>query len=89
MATRAKLLILGGTADGRQMCDLVHERWPDLALIYSVAGVTPAATVKQPKAPVTFIRGGFSQYGGLADYLLAHKISLVINATHPLCPIYD
>ena len=75
------LLILGGTLDGRTMAQELHEQ--GLAIIYSVAGL-----VRQPQVDCPVISGGFSQYGGLSNYVQSesiHKkaITGILDATHP------
>lgn len=73
-----KLLILGGTADARHLAGALHQMQSALELVYSVAGL-----VRQPQVPATVVSGGFSQFGGLSTYCKAHKISGIVNATHP------
>ena len=41
-----KLLLLGGTADARKLCALLHSQYPDAELVYSVAGL-----VRIPQVP--------------------------------------
>jgi precorrin-6A/cobalt-precorrin-6A reductase len=74
----SRLLILGGTADAvslaRQAADL-----PGLEVTYSLAGVTA-----DPNLPdCTVRRGGFEGAGGLASFLQADGIDIVLDATHP------
>ncbi|ADZ90511.1 precorrin-6A/cobalt-precorrin-6A reductase [Marinomonas mediterranea] len=71
-----KILLLGGTADARQLADQLHLK--GLQVVYSIAGL-----VRIPKLGCEVLVGGFTQFGGLERYLVEHKISLVINATHP------
>lgn len=70
------LLILGGTADGRQLADALHKQ--RLHVIYSVAGL-----VRVPKVPCKVISGGFRQFGGLNTYIQQQNISAILDATHP------
>lgn len=72
----SKLLILGGTADARIMAGKLHEA--GVEVIYSVAGM-----VRRPVLDCQVISGGFSQFGGLANYLKEQQISLLLDATHP------
>ena len=74
------LLLLGGTSDARKvvkaldvkgLLDRVH-------VIYSVAGL-----VRIPELPCTVISGGFTQFGGLKQYLMDQQIDLLLDVTHP------
>lgn len=71
-----KILLLGGTADGRHLA----ERFSQLGykVLYSIAGL-----VRVPTLPCEILVGGFTQFGGLANVLKDRQIDLVINATHP------
>ncbi|MGX9417793.1 precorrin-6A/cobalt-precorrin-6A reductase [Vibrio sp. WJH972] len=71
-----KVLIVGGTADGRKLATTLHEQGVDV--VYSIAGLVRKATV-----PCAVISGGFTQFGGLARYLHDQGISHVVDATHP------
>ena len=73
-----KLLILGGTADARQLTTTMHQIQPCLELVYSVAGL-----VRQPQVPATVVSGGFSQFGGLGAYCKNQHINGIVTATHP------
>ncbi len=74
----AKLLILGGTAEARALAAEAAER-PGLAVVTSLAGRTRA-----PIAPKGALRrGGFGGAEGLAAYLRAEGIDLVVDASHP------
>jgi len=76
------VLILGGTAEARQLAGrLVRRR--DLAITLSLAGRT-AVPAEQP-VPVRI--GGFGGPDGLAAYLMAQQIELVIDATHPYAAV--
>jgi len=76
------ILILGGTAEARQLAGrLSHRR--DLAMVLSLAGRT-AAPAEQP-VPVR--TGGFGGTDGLAAYLAAQQIEVLIDATHPYAAI--
>lgn len=71
-----KLLLLGGTADGRKLAARLHQQ--GIEVIYSVAGL-----VRQPKLDCAVISGGFSQRGGLVQYLRDSHIDAVLDVTHP------
>ena len=73
-----RVLILGGTAEARQLAGRLAKR-DDLAVTISLAGRT-AAPVPQP-VPVR--SGGFGGAEGLADYLARERIDALIDATHP------
>lgn len=82
-----KLLVLGGTADGRKIVEALDsigllqtysQATNKIELIYSIAGLT-----SPPALACQVISGGFSQYGGLANYIKHHGIEAVLDATHP------
>lgn len=71
------VLILGGTAEARA-----------LALAATSVGVpvvsSLAGRVSNPALPVGPVRiGGFGGVAGLVDYLTAHRVTAVVDATHP------
>ena len=70
------LLLLGGTADARQMATRLYEY--GIPVKYSIAGL-----VRRPDIPCEIISGGFGGKGGLTDYIVRHNISVVLDATHP------
>jgi precorrin-6A/cobalt-precorrin-6A reductase len=79
-----KLLILGGTAEARGLAGAAVDRFGHrLDVITSLAGRTrnPAAL------PGTVRVGGFGGAAGLADYLSAEAIAIVIDATHPFAEV--
>lgn len=71
------ILILGGTAEARRLAaELVGAGW---SVISSLAG-----RVDNPRLPAGPVRiGGFGGTAGLIDYLLATRISMIVDATHP------
>jgi precorrin-6A/cobalt-precorrin-6A reductase len=78
MARRKSLLILGGTAEARQLADRLagHEA---LDVMTSLAGRT-----RSPTRPAGMLRqGGFGGAAGLRSYLAAERIAAVVDATHP------
>lgn len=75
MAFRA--LILGGTAEGRELATLAQAA--ELDVVTSFAGQTP-----DPRRPPGHVRlGGFGGADGLADYLRSENIAALVDATHP------
>ncbi len=73
-----KLLILGGTGDALVLAERLQQI-SGLTVISSLAGRT-----QQPVLPVGQMRiGGFGGEQGLIDYLKAHQIDFLIDATHP------
>jgi precorrin-6A/cobalt-precorrin-6A reductase len=72
------ILLLAGTAEARALAERLTEI-PSLAVTASLAGVTadPAPIAAETR------RGGFVGAAGLAEYLTAHQIAAVIDATHP------
>ena len=75
-----RLLILGGTAEGRALAAAAQTRFgPALTVISALAGRTRA-----PVLPAGEVRiGGFGGADGLAAYLRDERIGLLIDATHP------
>lgn len=72
------VLILGGTIEARQLAGRVAGR-SDLKVTLSLAGRTA-----QPAAqPVPVRVGGFGGTEGLAAYLAAQRIDVLVDATHP------
>jgi precorrin-6A/cobalt-precorrin-6A reductase len=72
-----RILILGGTGLARQAAQALETRGFDVTS--SLAGVT-----QHPLLPIGKLRiGGFGGVEGLQNYLVAEKIDLVIDATHP------
>jgi precorrin-6A/cobalt-precorrin-6A reductase len=74
----ARILILGGTAEARQLAGRLAGR-PDLEITLSLAGRTASPAAQ----PVPVRVGGFGGATGLADYLVAERINALIDATHP------
>ena len=75
-----RLLLLGGTAEGRALAEAAAERFgPALTVISALAGRTRA-----PLLPAGEVRiGGFGGTEGLASYLRDKGIGLLVDATHP------
>jgi precorrin-6A/cobalt-precorrin-6A reductase len=72
-----RILILGGTADARTLAARLVELRQDV--VSSLAGVTA-----EPLLPVGRVRsGGFGGADGLAAYVAAEKIDVIVDATHP------
>lgn len=71
-----RLLLLGGTGDGRSLAARLHADGHET--IYSVAD--PQA---RPHVPCPVHRGGFGGVDGLVDYLQTHRIERLLDATHP------
>lgn len=74
------LLILGGTGEARVLAEAALERFgQSLRVTTSLAGRTSAPS--EPKGALR--RGGFGGAAGLAAYLEAARVDLVLDATHP------
>jgi len=71
-----KLLLLGGTADARRIATALHN--VGITVIYSIAGL-----VRTPQIDCEVLVGGFTQFGGLAQYLSEQQIGAVLDVTHP------
>ena len=71
------LLILGGTAEARELAGVLHSR--GVPVISSLAG-----RVAAPRLPPGEVRiGGFGGPEGLARWLLDRGVFAVVDATHP------
>ena len=75
-----RLLILGGTAEAAALAREAAAAFGDrVEIITALAGRT-----REPAAlPGTVRSGGFGGAKGLADYLAAEGIAMVVDATHP------
>jgi len=71
-----KLLLLGGTADARQLAQGLQQR--GVEVIYSIAGL-----VRQPRLDCRVLSGGFSARGGLQQFVAQAAIGAILDATHP------
>jgi precorrin-6A/cobalt-precorrin-6A reductase len=72
------ILILGGTTEARHLAAELAER-PGTRVTTSLAG-----RVSRPGAVAGEVRvGGFGGADGLADWLRAHAVDAVVDATHP------
>jgi precorrin-6A/cobalt-precorrin-6A reductase len=71
-----RLLLLGGTAEGRALADRLH---PHVHVVSSLAGRVP-----DPALPVGEVRiGGFGGVAGLRAWLAESGVDAVVDATHP------
>ncbi|WP_069171512.1 cobalt-precorrin-6A reductase [Streptomyces griseus] len=72
------LLVLGGTTEARRLAEsLTAEK--GIRVTSSLAG-----RVTRPRLPPGEVRvGGFGGAGGMAEWLRAHRVDAVIDATHP------
>lgn len=71
-----RVLLLGGTAEGRALAKALY---PRIDIVSSLAGRVP-----DPALPVGPVRvGGFGGVEGLRRWLLDERIDAVIDATHP------
>ncbi|PKF60419.1 cobalt-precorrin-6A reductase [Psychromonas sp. psych-6C06] len=71
-----KVLVVGGTADGRYLASELFEL--GFNVIYSIAGQVRKATL-----PCPVITGGFTQFGGLQSFIIENKITHIVDATDP------
>ena len=70
------VLLLGGTGEARDLAAALH---PEVPVVSSLAG-----RVSRPRLPVGPVRlGGFGGVEGLQDWLRAHDVRAVVDATHP------
>lgn len=75
---RTRILILGGTSEARRLATELAAR-ENLDILLSLAGRTEAPA----EQPVPVRIGGFGGAQGLADFLMAGRYDLLIDATHP------
>lgn len=71
-----RVLLLGGTGEARELAARLH---PDVEVVSSLAGRVPDPAL--PAGPVRV--GGFGGAQGLRDWLVAHRVGAVVDATHP------
>ncbi|HBF82278.1 MAG TPA: cobalt-precorrin-6A reductase [Streptomyces sp.] len=75
------VLVLGGTTEARRLAEFLvtTDALPGVRVTSSLAG-----RVARPKLPPGEVRvGGFGGAEGMADWIRAHGVSAVIDATHP------
>lgn len=72
-----RLLLLGGTTEARHLAEALAAARVDA--IYSYAGRTQAPLPQ----PLPTRVGGFGGVAGLRDWLVAQRITHVVDATHP------
>ncbi|RYH11647.1 cobalt-precorrin-6A reductase [Tropicimonas sp. IMCC6043] len=75
--SRPHVLLLAGTSEARQLAGMLAG-WP-LDLTVSLAGATQAPA----PVPGRLRTGGFGGAAGLADWLEAQSVDLLVDATHP------
>jgi precorrin-6A/cobalt-precorrin-6A reductase len=73
-----KVLILGGTAQARALAAELHGR-DGCRVVSSLAGRTSRPTLPEGEVRI----GGFGGAEGLADYLRAEAIDVLVDGTHP------
>ena len=78
MAEPRRILILGGTAEARDLARRLAAQ-PDLEVVTSLAGAT-----RNPELPPGRLRrGGFGGAAGLEAYLRSEAVACLLDATHP------
>ncbi|TXJ77925.1 cobalt-precorrin-6A reductase [Streptomyces lavendulae] len=76
---RRHVLVLGGTAEARRLAAALAAHPAGIRVTTSLAGRTA-----RPKAPAGEVRiGGFGGAEGLAQWLRAHRVDALVDATHP------
>ncbi|WKE68552.1 cobalt-precorrin-6A reductase [Streptomyces sp. WP-1] len=76
---RRHVLVLGGTTEARSLAAALAAHPAGLRVTTSLAGRTA-----RPEAPAGEIRtGGFGGAEGLAEWLRAHRVDALVDATHP------
>jgi precorrin-6A/cobalt-precorrin-6A reductase len=71
-----KVLVLGGTSEGRYFAQELYDQGFDV--IYSIAGLVRSITMD-----CRVISGGFTQFGGLVNFVNKENVDLILDATHP------
>jgi precorrin-6A/cobalt-precorrin-6A reductase len=79
---RMHILVLGGTTEASGLVARLAGR-PGLTVTLSLAGRTAAPS----PAPVPTRVGGFGGAEGLARWIAAHGVGLVVDATHPFAAV--
>jgi precorrin-6A/cobalt-precorrin-6A reductase len=75
---RGCIAVLGGTGEARELAARLHGR-RGVRVVSTLAG-----RVREPRMPVGEVRvGGFGGPAGLADWLEAQQVDVVVDATHP------
>ncbi len=77
LAMPSKILILGGTAEAREIAALLIAGGHDVTS--SLAGVTTQPVLPNGRTRI----GGFGGVAGLRDYLNSENVEVVVDATHP------
>lgn len=77
MSVKPNVLLLGGTTEASRLALLLAEY--GIAAIFSYAGRTESP---RPQ-PIPMRIGGFGGVAGLAAYLREHRITHLVDATHP------
>lgn len=71
------ILVLGGTGEARELAVLLQDA--GVRFVSSLAG-----RVARPRLPVGAVQiGGFGGVNGLRAYLSEHRVTAVVDATHP------
>ncbi|WP_330293792.1 cobalt-precorrin-6A reductase [Streptomyces sp. NBC_00576] len=78
------VLILGGTAEARRLAELLAAEGTRPGLRALRVTNSLAGRVSTPRLPPGEVRvGGFGGAEGLAEWLRAHRVDVLIDATHP------
>ncbi len=75
--TAARVLVLGGTGEGRLLADMLVQAGYDVVLSFAGRTSAPAPSLARVRS------GGFGGAEGLAAYLTAERIAACVDATHP------
>ena len=81
LAMPSKILILGGTAEAREIAALLIAGGHDVTS--SLAGVTTEPVLPKGRTRI----GGFGGVAGLRDYLNSENVEVVVDATHPFAAL--
>ena len=78
------LLLLGGCAEARKLADEIYQKFSqNIAITYSLAGVTENPALPKHIEKFTYHRHGFGGYQGFVNFLETREVDIIINATHP------
>ncbi|WP_245197505.1 cobalt-precorrin-6A reductase [Jiella mangrovi] len=80
LKSASPILVLGGTAEANDLVRALRDRWPGRRIILSLAGRTQ--TPNRPNDAEIRI-GGFGGADGLAGFIAAEGVSLLLDAAHP------
>ena len=75
---------LAGARRRAKLADEIYQKFSqNIAITYSLAGVTENPTLPKHIEKFTYHRHGFGGYQGFVNFLETREVDIIINATHP------